>query len=150
MQALIGCVTATLSDAHHTTLGVQTAKTQAKRQRSALPKKKVRTHWESDRRLAVDGRAFPIRTCHRVQKNKHWCKQSFGIYQRQEMPTSAAQAPWGDATSKQACNWLFGDTADFIYTRQMLLTQSWDFFFSFVIKFDKLSICIAFKNGDTW
>lgn len=43
------------------------------------------------------------------------------------MPTSAAQAPRADAMSKQdnsfACNWLFGDTADFIYTRQMLLTQ---------------------------
>lgn len=46
-----------------------------------------------------------------------------GFYQGQEMPTSAAQAPRGDATSKQACNWLFGDTADFIYTPQMLLTQ---------------------------
>lgn len=80
----------------------------------------------------MDELAFPIRTCLWVQKNKHLSKQLLGIYLRQEMPTSAAQAPEGDAMSKQdnssACNWLFGDTADFIYTQQMLLTQRQGFF----------------------
>lgn len=69
------------------------------------------------------------------------------------MPTSAAQAPRGDATSKQddssACNWLFADTADFIYTRQNASYSTLRFFFFSIIKSASYPFVCSLKNRDT-